>query len=157
MAAKAKSSAPRIVNRRARHDYHVTAKLEVGLVLLGSEVKSIRQGQVSLAEGYARIEPDQQLYLYDVDIGAYQHAAAGAHEPKRRRKLLAHRKQIRELAAQTGTKGTTLVPLAIYFVRGRAKLELGVGQGRRGHDKRRDMETKAHKHEMRKAMTRKRL
>jgi SsrA-binding protein len=149
--------APRIVNRRARHEYEILEKLEVGLVLQGSEVKSVRQGQVSLGEGYARVDPvTLELYLHDVDIGAYTHAGGGGHEPKRRRKLLAHKRQIHQLLGHSSARGTTLVPLALYFVRGRAKLELGVGRGRRSADKRQAIRQREHAQEMRRAMSRRR-
>lgn len=152
---KDKSDTPRIVNRRARYDYVILEKIEVGIVLLGSEVKSIRNGQVSLAEGYARVEPATlELHLYDVDIAAYAHAADGGHEPKRRRKLLAHKRQIRELLGRTGARGTTLVPMALYFVRGRAKLELGIGHGKHSHDKRASIQQRDHAREIRHAMGR---
>ncbi len=153
-----KDKSPRIVNRRARHDYHIMETLEVGLALLGSEVKSVRDGQVSLAEGYARIEPaDMQLYLYEVDIARYVHSGPDGHETKRRRKLLAHSRQIKQLLALTTDKGTTLIPLTMYFVRGRVKLELAVARGKRSYDKRDTMKQRESDREIRKAMTRKRI
>ena len=153
-----KNKSPRIVNRKARHDYHIMETLEVGMSLLGSEVKSVRDGQVSLAEGYARVEPaDMQLYLYDVDIARYSHAGGDGPDPKRRRKLLAHKRQINHLFGITTDKGTTLIPMAMYFVRGRAKLELAVGRGKRSYDKRDAMKQRDSDREIRKAMTRKRL
>jgi len=158
--AKQKSDdklSPRILNRKATHDYFIHSKLEVGIVLQGSEVKSIRQGKVSLGEGYARVEPrDQGLYLYDVDIANYAQASgANGHEPKRVRRLLAHRREIERLLGETSSKGTTLVPLAMYFVRGKVKLEIGVGSGKRSHDKRQDIKEKEAKREMQRGMTRK--
>ena len=148
----------RLVNRRAHHEYEILEKLEVGVMLLGSEVKSVRNGQVSLAEGYARVEAaDLALYLYDVDIAAYAHAGPDGHPPKRRRKLLAHKRQIKHLLGQTSIRGVTLVPLAMYFVRGRAKLELGVGRGKKTYDKRQGIKRREHDREIRRAMTRKRL
>ncbi len=156
--SKAKADAgggPRIVNRRARHEYHVLESLEVGIQLLGSEVKSVRAGQVSLAEGFARVEPDMQLYLYNVDIAPYAQAGPQGHEPKRRRKLLAHKRQIEKLFGQTTAKGTTLVPLTMYFVRGMAKIELGVVRGKQAHDKRQALKEKDAGKEIRRAMTRK--
>jgi SsrA-binding protein len=141
MAAKSANKSPRIVNRRARHDYHILDKLEVGLALKGSEVKSIRNGQVSLAEGFARVEPaTMELVLYNVNIAEYTQAGpTNTHEPTRPRKLLAHRREIRKLLDQTNDKGTALIPLTMYFVRGIAKLELGVGRGKAQHDKRHDL------------------
>ncbi len=150
---------PRIANRKAFHDYHITEKIEVGIILQGSEIKSIRNSQVSLSEGFARIEPGtMDLMLYDVNIAPYSHAPGKAgHEPTRPRKLLAHKRQIAKLLDQTATKGVTLIPLAIYFVRGFAKLELGVGEGKKHYDKRQSIKTREAKKEMNRAMTRKRI
>ncbi len=149
---------PRIANRRAHHDYHVHESLEVGLVLLGSEVKSIRAGQVSLGEGFARVEPATgEMFLYNVDISPYAQAGPLGHEPKRPRKLLAHKRQIAKLLTATGAKGFTLIPLAMYFVRGKVKLEIGVCSGKRQSDKREDMKKKDADRSIRQAMTRKRL
>lgn len=150
---------PRIANRRAQHDYHILEKLEVGIVLQGSEVKSIRNGQVSLAEGYARVEPDDMgLYLYDVDIGPYAQAKGiNGHIPKRRRKLLAHKRQIAKLLGETSAKGKTLVPLAVYFVRGYAKLELGLAVGKRQHDRRADMKEREARRDIQRGMTKRTL
>ncbi|MCC6581193.1 MAG: SsrA-binding protein SmpB, partial [Phycisphaeraceae bacterium] len=136
----------------------ILESLEVGLVLQGSEVKSVRHGQVSLAEGFARIEPNTgEMFLYNVDINAYAHAqGANGHEPKRARKLLAHRRQITRLAEAVDAKGTTLVPLTMYFVRGMVKLELGVGRGKREHDKREDIKAREAKDQIRHALSRRR-
>ena len=149
----------RIVNRKARHNYHVLEKLEVGIVLTGSEVKSVRNGQVSLGEGFARVEPtDVQLYLYKVHIAAYTHAAGdNGHDPLRTRKLLAHKRQINRLLGQTISKGTTLIPLAMYFVRGRVKVEIGLVRGKRTHDKREDLKTREAQRQIQRGMTRKML
>jgi SsrA-binding protein len=157
MAKKTSNNlSPRIVNRRALHDFHITEKLEVGLELRGSEVKSIRQAQVSLAEGYARVDPHTlQLYLHDVDIAHYPHAGPEQHEPKRTRRLLAQKRQIRQLLDQTSSKGVTLIPLAMYFVRGKAKLELGLGVGKKDHDKRESIRKRDADREIRRGMTRK--
>ena len=150
---------PRIVNRRAFHEFHISEVLEVGVVLVGSEVKSIRNGQASLAEGYAQVEPaTMELFLYDVNIAQYQHAAASSgHEPTSRRKLLAHKQQISKLMGLTSARGVTLVPMALYFVRGHIKLELGVGQGKKYHDKRQSIKQRDAKREIDRAMTRKRI
>lgn len=153
------NNSPRIVNRKARHDYNVLEKLECGIQLQGSEVKSVRMGRVSIGEGFARVEPKtMELMLYDVDIAAYPNAPAMAHEPKRRRKLLAHRGEIERLYGQTTSKGTTLIPLAMYFnSRGIAKVELGVAQGKGHADKRESMKKKEADKAIRRAMTRKRI
>lgn len=153
---KAEALSPRIANRKAFHDYHIHEKLEVGIILQGSEVKSIRNGKVSLAEGFARVEPrDMGLYLYDVDIANYAQAAgANGHEPKRVRKLLAHKRQIAKLLGETSAKGMTLIPLAMYFVRGHVKLEIGLASGKQSHDKRQDLKKRESDREIRRGMTR---
>ena len=147
---------PRIVNRRAHHDYLISDKLEVGVVLRGSEVKSVRNGQVSLAEGFAKVERSGELWLLNVDIAHYPQAGlADQHEPKRPRKLLAHRREILKLEGQTSSKGSTLIPLAMYFVRGKVKLEIGVASGKKHHDKRQDIRKREAEREIRRGMTRK--
>lgn len=148
---------PRIENRKARHDYHIDHKLEVGIVLQGSEVKSIRHGEVSLGEGFARVEPNSmELWLYNVNIAPYRQAMGNnGHEPTRPRKLLAHRREIARLFDEASASKSTLVPLAMYFVRGKVKLEIGVGRGKQAHDKRQDIKAKSADRDMRRAMTRK--
>ena len=149
---------PRITNRRARHDYHIEESLEVGVQLLGTEVKAIRLGRASVTEGFARVDPhSQELYLHNVEISQYPPAGPNQHEPKRTRKLLAHRREIAHLAGVTAGKGTTLVPLAMYFKGGRVKLEVGVATGKRQHDKRQDIKQRDAERDMRRAMTRKHL
>jgi len=157
MAKKTKDSmTPRIVNRAARHKFAILETIEVGIVLLGSEVKSIRHGQASLAEGYARVEPeDMGLYLYGVHVAPYSHAGPAGHPPLRRRQLLAHKREINRLLDQTTAKGTTLIPLAMYFKRGMVKVELGVAVGKQHHDKRQDIKTREADREIRRGMTRK--
>ena len=146
------------MNRRARYEYHLLENLETGISLQGSEVKSVRNGQVSLAEGYARVEPtDMGLYLYDVDIARYAHAGPDQHDPKRRRQLLAHKRQIAKLVGLISVPGTTLVPMAMYFSRGWVKVELAVARGKHKHDKRQDMKTRDAQQQIRRAMTRKRI
>jgi SsrA-binding protein len=124
------------VNRRARHEYAVDETLEAGLVLSGTEIKSIRAGRVSLAEAYARIEHGE-AWLIGAHIAPYEQGNRNNHEPIRTRKLLLHRDQIAELVGRTQAKGYTLVPLKLYIRNGMAKLELGVARGRKAHDKRR--------------------
>lgn len=156
--SKTDNMSPRIVNRRASHDYHITEKIEVGIVLRGSEVKSIRQGQVSLAEGFAQVLPKtMELVLVNVDIATYPQAGDNQHEPKRTRKLLAHKRQIAQLLGKTASKGTTLIPLAMYFVRGMVKLDIGIAEGKRQSDKRQDMKKRDAEKQIRQAMTRKRI
>ena len=150
---------PRIVNRKAWHDYHIDQKLEVGVVLKGCEVKSVRNGQVSLAEGYARVEPaTMELHLHGVNIAEYAQAGGAAgYDPIRPRKLLAHRRQISQLLTETSAKGATLIPLAMYFVRGMVKLEIGVARGKKQHDKRQTLREKDSQREIRRAMTKRTL
>ncbi len=123
-------------NRRARHDYDILETFECGLALQGSEVKSLREGRVTLADAYARVE-EGEAWLLGVHIPPYAHAAGfGAHDPERRRKLLLHRREIDELMGKTQQQALTLVPLSIYFKDGRAKVELALARGRRLYDKR---------------------
>ena len=124
------------LNRRARHDYLIEDTLEAGLVLHGTEVKSLRQGGASIAEAYAD-EAGGELFLVNANIPEYKASSHFNHEPKRPRKLLLHRKQVSRLLGAIKREGVTLVPLAIYFnERGRAKVELGLAQGKRKADKR---------------------
>jgi len=123
-------------NRRARHDYTIDDTLEAGLVLAGSEVKSLRAGRGSLADSYAG-EKDGELYLFNAHIPAYAAASRFNHEARRPRKLLVHRRQLDRLIGATQREGVTLVPLSIYFNdRGIAKVELGIARGKRQYDKR---------------------
>jgi SsrA-binding protein len=124
------------LNRRARHDYTIDETVEAGLVLTGTEIKSIRAGWVNLAEAYARIERGE-AWLIGAHIAPYEQGNRNNHEPTRTRKLLLHRDQIAELVGRTQAKGQTLVPLRLYIRDGRAKLELGVARGKKTHDKRR--------------------
>jgi len=123
-------------NRRARHDYQVLETFECGIVLQGSEVKSLREAKVQLRDAYGRVE-DGELWLYGVHVSPYVFATGvGAHDPDRRRKLLLHRRQIDELLGRTRQEGLTLVPLSIYFRNGRAKVDLALARGRKTYDKR---------------------
>jgi len=123
-------------NRRARHEYDILDTYECGIALQGSEVKSLRAGRVTLADAYARIEGGE-AWLLGMHVPPYEHATGfGAHDPERRRKLLLHRSQIDELMGRTQQQSLTLVPLAVYFKEGRAKVELALARGRRLYDKR---------------------
>ena len=122
-------------NRRARRDYEVLDTLECGLQLVGSEVKSLRTGKISLDEAYGRIKRDE-VWLMGCDIPEYVQANQFNHEPRRPRKLLLHRREIARFATRATQKGLTLVPLKMYFKRGRAKVLLGVCKGRKTYDKR---------------------
>lgn len=124
-------------NRRARHDYDILETYECGIVLQGSEVKSLRNGRAQLADAYARVS-DGEMWLFGVHIPPWQFASGfGAHDPDRRRKLLLHRGQIDELLGRTQQQPLTLIPVRLYFRDGKAKVELALAKGRRLHDKRR--------------------
>jgi len=139
-----------IRNRRARYDYHVLDSFECGIVLAGSEVKSIRAGHANLQDGYARIE-NGEMWLHGMHISPYEFSP-GDLEPVRPRKLLLHRRQIDELTRATAEKGVTLVPLRVYFKDGRAKVELAVAKGKRSYDKRRAIAERDAKRETERAM-----
>ncbi|MGH9049212.1 MAG: SsrA-binding protein SmpB [Acidimicrobiia bacterium] len=139
-----------IRNRRARYDYHVLDSFECGIVLAGSEVKSIRAGHANLQDGYARIE-NGEMWLHGMHISPYEFSP-GDLEPVRPRKLLLRRRQIDELTRATAEKGVTLVPLRVYFKDGRAKVELAVAKGKRNYDKRRAIAERDAKRETERAM-----
>jgi SsrA-binding protein len=122
-------------NRRAFHDYLIEAKVEAGLVLRGSEVKSLRQNGATITEGYAKLEGDE-LWLHGVHVPPLKQASYLGHEPTRKRKCLVHRRELRKIEDRLAVEGTTLVPLSLYFKGVRAKVELGVGRGRRKADRR---------------------
>jgi len=123
-------------NRRARHDYEILDTVECGLVLQGSEVKSLREGRAQITEGYARID-DGELWLFQTHIPPWAFAVGfGSHDPDRRRKLLAHRHQIEQWDQRTKTQPLTMIPLQLYFKDGRAKLELALAKGRTLYDRR---------------------
>lgn len=146
---------PRINNRRALHDYFISGKLECGMALLGSEVKSLRLGRCQLNESFCRIEKGQ-LVLHGCHIDPYDKAGLSNHEPLRERILLVHRKEIRRLENETQPRGTTLIPLAIYFKNGIAKIEIGVAKGKQAHDKRASIKEKEQKRDIQRAMTHRR-
>jgi SsrA-binding protein len=125
-------------NRKAGHDYVLKEKYEAGLVLQGSEIKSIRAGQVSLKEAYVRTD-GFQAFLVNAHIAPYNQAGRGGHDPLRERKLLLHRKEIAELYDEVKRGGNTIVPLQIYLKKGRAKLEISVARGKKKWDKRQDI------------------
>ena len=140
-------------NRRAYHEYEVFETLECGLVLTGTEVKSLRDGAGSLEEAYAKIQ-GRELWLIGSDIPEYAMGNIFNHKPKRPRKLLVHRREIKRLENATREKGTTLIPLAIYFnAEGMAKLELAVGRGKQQHDKRASIKKKEQDRDLRRLTT----
>jgi SsrA-binding protein len=133
-----------VVNRRARHDYHFVERYEVGIALVGSEVKSIRDSKVSLQDAYAVVE-DGEIFIVNMHITPYEKGSHYLPEPKRKRKLLMHKAEIRKLKGKVEQKGLTLIPLRVYLVRGKVKLEIALARGKPGRDRReeiarRDME-----------------
>ena len=134
-------------NRKARHDYTVLETIECGMVLSGTEVKSARHGEVSLAGAYGAVLGGE-LWLVGADIAAYRFGNRFNHEPKSQRKLLVHAKEIRELRLKTEAKGLTLIPLRLHLKRGRIKLDLGVCRGKAVHDKRETLKKKALKRDL---------
>ncbi|MEW6264712.1 MAG: SsrA-binding protein SmpB [Thermodesulfobacteriota bacterium] len=138
-------------NKRARHEYELGDRFEAGLVLTGTEVKSLRLGKANLTDAYARIE-DGEAWLIKAHISPYPFAYYGNHEPERRRKLLLHRKELKKLYGRTQERGQSLVPLAIYFKRGKAKVELALARGKRAYDKRQDVKRREADREMARAL-----
>jgi SsrA-binding protein len=126
-------------NRKARHEYFILDQFEAGLVLQGSEIKSIRAGQISLAEAYVRIDNGEEAWLVEAHIAPYDQASYNNHEPRRPRKLLLHKTQIRKLWDEMRQKGVTIIPLQVYLKEGRAKIEIAVAKGKKLYDKRQDI------------------
>ena len=122
-------------NRKAFHDYHIIETFEAGIVLVGTEVKSIREGSANLRDSFARLEGGE-VWLYNVHINPYSHRGYTDHEPTRKRKLLLHRQEIRKLIGKTVEKGMTLVPTRLYFKDGHVKVSLALAKGKQAHDKR---------------------
>jgi len=141
------------VNRKALHDYHILETVEAGLVLTGTEIKSIRAGRVSLREAFARPD-DDELWLLSAHIAQYPAAGRFNHEPTRKRKLLLHKGEMRELSAALEEKGLTLIPLRLYLKNGRAKVELALARGRRSHDKREAIAKREAERQMQRAIRR---
>lgn len=128
-------------NKKAFHDYHIFDTIEAGIVLTGSEIKSIRAGQVNLRDGYATIQ-DGEVWLMNVHIAPYNQANRENHEPRRTRKLLLHRREINRLLGKLQEKGLTLIPLKLYLKNSRAKVELGLARGKKLYDKRATLKEK---------------
>ncbi len=151
--AKEKGRALIAQNRKARHDYHVESTVEAGLVLTGTEVKSLRAGRATLTDGYATID-NGEVWLRGVHIPEYDMGTWTNHEPRRARKVLLHRDEIRKLAAKTQAKGLTLIPLSLYFKDGYAKVELALASGRKHQDKRQAIAEREAKRETERAIGR---
>lgn len=139
------------VNRRAYHDFHVLETFEAGIVLTGTEIKSLRQGKVSITESFARIE-NGQVYLYGSQIAPYAQGNIHNHQQDRVRKLLMHRQEIRRLLGKTKEKGLTLIPLKLYFSNAWVKVELGLCKGKQLHDKRESVKAREGKREIERHM-----
>ena len=142
-------------NRRARHQYEMMDTIEAGIVLVGSEVKSLRAGQASIEEAYARID-DGEVWLIDCDIPELPQASRFNHKPKRPRKLLLHRREVAKFAGEAKQRGCTLIPLKLYFRRGFARIELAIARGRKLHDKREALKKADAQKEMKRAMGKRR-
>jgi SsrA-binding protein len=140
-------------NRRAFHDYHILERFEAGLVLNGSEVKSLRDNRAHLKDAYARFF-GEELFLVGSHISPYGPASQFGHEPERNRKLLMHRRELERLRGKVQERGLTLIPLRLYWSKGRAKAELGLGQGKKLHDKRVAIRERMERREMDRAMAR---
>jgi len=142
-------------NRQARFNYEILDTFEAGIVLRGSEVKSLRAGHVQLKDSYADIR-DGEVWLVNAHISPYSFAEGGGHDPERQRKLLLHRREIDRLFGRIREEGLTLVPTQMYFSDGKAKVELGLGKGKRRHDKRRTIVERQQKREMARAQSKRR-
>jgi SsrA-binding protein len=138
-------------NKKARHDYHVEETFEAGLVLVGTEVKSLRAGRASLVDGFADVK-DGEIWLHNVHIPEYTEGTWNNHEPRRVRKLLLRREEIKRLIGKTQEQGLTLVPLALYFKDGYAKVEIALAKGKRSYDKRHALAEKQAKREAERAL-----
>jgi len=152
---KKKATAGVVSNPKARHDYTILDSFEAGIVLQGSEVKSIRQGKASLREAFAIIR-DGEVWLIQMHVAPYADAGYSQHEPLRKRKLLMHKQEIERLALKIKQQGLTLVPLRLYFTHGLAKIELGVAKGKKIYDKREDLKAKDAKMQIDRIMGRRR-
>jgi SsrA-binding protein len=153
MAKTAREEAQKIIadNRKAHHDYHLLETFEAGVALLGTEVKSIREGGANLRDSFARIE-DGEVWIYNVHIRAYSNRGYSDHEPTRKRKLLLHRQEIRKLIGKTVEKGMTLVPTRMYFQSGHIKVAIGLAKGKKAHDKRETVKRREAERETRAAV-----
>lgn len=156
MARKPPTCQPRILNKKARHNYHIHHRLEAGIVLTGSEIKSLRQGRAQITEAFVRIN-GYETTLYGCQIDRYPPATDRNHDPQRNRRLLLHRREIVKLAPKLAQTGFTLIPLSIYFsARGLAKVEIALVTGKKAYDKRQDLRKREHQREMDRARSRRR-
>ena len=142
-------------NRKASHDYHLLETFEAGVVLLGTEVKAIREGRVNLRDSFARVE-NGEVFIYNMNVSPYSHRGYAEHEPLRRRKLLLHRDEIRKLIGKTVEKGMTLVPVRMYFKNGLVKVAVSLAKGKKEYDKRETIKRRETDRETRAAIKTKR-
>ncbi len=142
-------------NRKAHHDYHILHTYEAGIVLLGTEVKSIREGRVNLRDSFARVESGE-VFIYNIHVSPYSHRGYADHEPTRRRKLLLHKGEIRKLIGKTVERGMTLVPVRMYLKNGRVKVVVGVAKGKKTYDKRETIRRREAERETRRAIKQRR-
>ena len=142
-------------NRRARHDYEILERFECGIALTGSEVKSLRGGRASLSESFARVQGGE-VWLENMHIPPYEQGEKRGYDPRRTRKLLLHRREIERLIGKTAERGLALVPIRVYFTHGLAKVELGLGRGKRRFEKRQAIAEREHRREMERAAGRRR-
>ena len=142
-------------NRKAHHDYHILHTYEAGIVLLGTEVKSIREGRVNLRDSFARVE-GAEVFIYNIHVSPYSHRGYADHEPTRRRKLLLHKSEIRKLIGKTVERGMTLIPVRMYLKNGRAKVVVGVAKGKKLYDKRETIRRREAERETRRAIKQRR-
>lgn len=140
-----------VTNRKARHEYHILETFDAGIALVGTEVKSIRNGRVNLQDAYCKVE-NGEVWIHNMHISPFEQGSRWNVDPRRPRKLLFHRREIETLRAQLEQKGFTLVPLALYFQRGFAKLEVGVGRGKKLYDRREDIADRDRERQMRREM-----
>ena len=138
-------------NKRARHDYHILDTWEAGLVLTGSEVKSLRSGKANISDAYGIVK-DGEVHLLNLHISPYEQASHFNHEPTRTRKLLLHRREIRKMIGAVERQGLTLVPLELYFTRGKAKVAIALGRGKKLYDKRADQKRRDDERDMQRAV-----
>ena len=142
-------------NRKAHHDYHILHTYEAGIVLLGTEVKSIREGRVNLRDSFARVE-GAEIFIYNIHVSPYSHRGYADHEPTRRRKLLLHKSEIRKLIGKTVERGMTLIPVRMYLKNGRVKVVVGVAKGKKLYDKRETIRRREAERETRRAIKQRR-
>lgn len=151
MAKKEKAIKIVCQNKQARRNFFIDDTYEAGMVLVGTEVKALREGRANLTDSYAAVK-DDEVYIHDMHISPYSHGNRYNHEPRRRRKLLLHRREIRRIYGKTREKGFTLIPLKVYFKNGKAKVEIGIGKGKKLYDKREDLKLRDDKRDMERAL-----